>query len=139
MTLELLNRLEPLPPAAELPDPFDELLEDREASWRPAADVTEDDEAYVLTLDVPGLTHKDLSLQVHAGWLRVSGTRDASDGGRRTLHVAERPSGAFERWFRLPEDVNQDAIEASCRNGVLVIRLPKTDEAKARTIEVRED
>jgi HSP20 family protein len=106
----------------------------------PAVDVVEVDGAFKVTLEVPGMTEKDLEVRIDDDMLVVRGekseSRDETEKGR---HVQERRYGSFERSFTLPAGVDRARIDASCANGVLTVTLPKSAEAKAaaRKIDVK--
>ena len=97
-------------------------------AWLPAFDVTETDEAFVLRGDLPGVAQEDIEVRLEDGVLSVSGERAVSetDGGPRFIRL-QRPSGKFRRRFALPENVNQDEVEASYANGVLKLVVPKQE------------
>jgi HSP20 family protein len=114
----------------------------REATWAaaPAVDVAETDKAYEITAEVPGLAEKDLEVKVASGTLTVKGEKhEEKEEKKKDYYVSERRYGAFERSFRLPEGIDTDKIEASFRNGVLKVVLPKTPEAQKaeKKIEVK--
>lgn len=102
-------------------------------SWRPPVDVVETDEAFVLTLDVPGVAEDALSVEMDRGRLTVSGSRETTEDGRS--HVAERRAGAFERAFKLPSAVDDGHIDALLENGVLTIRVPKAETKRTITVQ----
>jgi len=105
----------------------------REAAWAaaPAVDVAESDKAYELTAELPGLSEKDLDLKLANGVLTIKGEKqEEKEEKKRDYYISERRYGAFERSFRLPEGIDTDKIEASFKNGVLKVTLPKTPEAQ---------
>jgi len=107
-------------------------------SWNPRTDVVEEKEAYRLAVDLPGVGKDALSVVVEEGILKISGERksekkEESEGFRRL----ERVAGSFERSFRLPEGVEVDKIESTFRDGVLTVRVPKSEKALPRQIEVK--
>ena len=105
----------------------------REASWAaaPAVDVAETDKAYEITAEVPGLAEKDLEVKLASGTLTVKGEKqEDKEEKKKDYYISERRYGAFERSFRLPEGIDTDKIEASFKNGVLKVVLPKTPEAQ---------
>lgn len=124
-------------------NPIDQVLDTfnhagRSFAWEcysPAADVRETKEGYVLDLDLPGLTEKDVEVTLEGKHLTIRGERKAPDQAGYTR--VERGFGAFERVFHLPEDVDVAKIEAKARNGVLTVTLPRAESAKARTIAVK--
>ena len=91
----------------------------------------------VVRVELPGMDKADCRITIEGNLLRLSGEkrfeRDAHDS---TYHVMERAYGAFERVIPLPRSVDVDKAEASFRNGVLTVRLPKGVSDKARAIQV---
>lgn len=117
---------------------FDAALHGAPASWQhfsPAADVRETADAYLLEIDIPGLSEKDIEVVLENDELTLRGERKASDGASYSRR--ERAEGRFERSFRLADDVDTKRIEASAKNGVLTVKLPKAEQAKPRTIAVK--
>lgn len=109
-----------------------------ERAWRPAFDITETDESYTVTGDLPGLAQKDIEVRVEDRLLTIRGERKAGSGteGRRYTRL-ERRHGKFRRAFRLPNDVSEEQVKATYEQGVLVVNLPKQEQAdKARVITV---
>lgn len=107
------------------------------AGFVPPAEVHEDDERYLVTLDVPGVTEQDLEITVRGADLVVSGRRDAErQRGDGAYYAFERHYGAFTRTFRLPDGIDADHIDAHLQHGVLQVRLPKRPEARPRKIAV---
>lgn len=106
----------------------------------PAVDVAESDKAYEITAELPGLDEKNIDIKVANGGLTIKGEkREESEEKKKDYYVSERRYGTVERYFTLPEGVNADKIEATFKNGVLKVTLPKTEEAQkpAKTIDVR--
>jgi len=89
-----------------------------------------------IRVDVPGVEPSALNIAVDGRTLKISGERTASAREGR-YRVRERRTGKFSHAFDLAEDLDVDAIDAQCRNGVLNIRIPKRPEAKPRQIEVK--
>jgi HSP20 family protein len=120
-------------------DPFSLLTSQltRPAAFIPAADVAVSDDDLVLTMDLPGFTSDDISIEVQDTYLTVRGERkrpEVSDG-TSYVHV-ERPSGAFERRILVPKGVDPDRITASLVDGVLSLIVPKPERMKPRTIAI---
>jgi HSP20 family protein len=105
--------------------------------WRPAMDVSDTEEAYIIEADVPGLTIADINVQLEGTTLTISGERRATtpQGGRVTH--AERSFGPFQRTFTLPTAVHTEAIQAAYSNGVLTVTVPKVDAVRTRRINVQ--
>jgi HSP20 family protein len=93
----------------------------------------------VLTLDIPGVTEKDVHISITGDLLTVKGERRferASEGTGNTYHRVERLYGKFERSVQLPTMVQTDKVKASYRDGVLTVTLPKAEEVKPREIKI---
>jgi len=120
---------------------FDDMFEgrtgDRSAGWTPAANLVETDDAYQVSLEIPGFDRDDLEVTVDQGVLTLSGRRTADhEQEGRTYHLRERATGQFSRAFSLPNSVIAEDVSASYDRGVLRVHLPKQPEAKTRKIEV---
>ena len=103
--------------------------------WAPLADVTETDDAYVVEVDVPGIKGEDLTVEATDGELVVSG--ESMDKERTgMLRTRTRRTGRFEYRTSLPANADTDRITAELADGVLSVRVPKTEAAKPRRIEI---
>ena len=115
----------------------------RETSVRfaaPSVDVAEDDKAFKITAELPGLEPKDVEISITGDTLVLKGEKkEEHEEHKKDYHMSERTYGSFERAFALPEQIDHDKIAADLANGVLTITLPKTAEAQkpARKIEVK--
>jgi len=110
--------------------------------WAPAFGVEERDHEIELTGELPGVALEDIEIHLENNVLTVSGekreVRDVGgEGTERKPRLMERRFGRFIRSFTLPRTVQAEAITADLENGVLKVRLPKAEEARARKIEVR--
>jgi len=106
-------------------------------SWAPPVDISERKDAYVLTVELPGVKVEDLEIEFQDGLLTIQGERPlAQDSTDEQLHVLERRYGLFRRSITLPLHVQADAIEASTEDGVLQVVVPKVEEVKPKRIEV---
>lgn len=105
----------------------------------PAVDVTEDDKAYKIAAELPGLEEKDVNVTVAGGMLTIKGEKSyEKDETNKNRHVSERAYGSFQRSFALPDTIDADKITADMAKGVLTVTLPKTAEAaKQQEIEVK--
>jgi HSP20 family protein len=102
--------------------------------WSPQADICETDEAYVLTIDVPGVRKDQIDVQVHDRDVVVTGEVTRREQGRWFRRT--RPAGRFEYRATLPGDINPDKIGAELSDGVLTVTVPKAETAKPRRIEI---
>ena len=107
-------------------------------AWLPAVDITENADAFVVNIEVPGIKKSDVKISVQNGVLTVSGERKQEEESKgETYHRLERSHGVFHRSFTLPTSVKSDKIDAGYNDGVLTITLPKAEEAKPKEIEVK--
>jgi HSP20 family protein len=107
-------------------------------TWVPALDVRESQDRFDVTVDLPGLEPDDVNVTFEDGMLSISGKREFSAEDRgETWHRIERSFGTFARSMRLPQTADTERIEATFDKGVLTVSVPKTEQAKPRTIEVR--
>ena len=112
------------------------------AAFSPRIDVKEDDVSYEISAELPGLEEKDIEITVGDGTLGLRGekTGESEEKEKEGKYFRqERIYGRFERTFHLPDGVQDDAIEAQFKNGVLTLHLPKKEEAKkvVRQVEVK--
>ncbi len=103
----------------------------------PALNVWEDGDALYVEAEVAGLTLDDVELLVQDNELTLQGTRAADEPSQATCHRRERGTGVFRRVLRLPVEIDASKVEATLRDGVLTIKLPKAEAARPRQIEVK--
>ncbi|MCK4412402.1 MAG: Hsp20/alpha crystallin family protein [Candidatus Eisenbacteria sp.] len=119
---------------------FDEFLGLAPATscdWVPALDVSEEAGDYKVRVDLPGISKDQVELSYENDVLTISGERKQQEERKEgKLHRSERFIGRFTRSLRFPGDVKPAGIDASFKDGVLEIMLPKADEARRRRIEV---
>ena len=107
------------------------------SQWTPAVDIKEEDQRFVLSVDVPGTEPKDIEVTMEKGVLTIKGERTASkqeEGERFTRQ--ERVHGVFYRRFALPDSADAEKIEAHGNNGVLEIVVPKREKSQPRRIPI---
>jgi HSP20 family protein len=122
---------------------------DMEPAWRsassfsfsvPAIDMSEDDKAYKISAELPGLDAKDVDVSVSGGTLVLKGEkRQEKEEKDKNYYFSERAYGSFQRAFELPASVDRDKVSADFSKGVLTITLPKTPDAQKqqKKIEVK--
>ncbi len=113
----------------------------RDETWAgmalPAVDVSEDDKAYKLTAELPGMTEKDVEVSLTGDLVVLKGEkRQEREEKGKNRYVSERSYGSFQRSFYLPDGVARDKVSAEFKDGVLTVMLPKTAEAQAQTKKV---
>jgi HSP20 family protein len=107
-------------------------------AWAPALDISERKDAYLVTVELPGVELDDLQITMEDGLLTIQGERQfAHDSSEQQFHRVERRYGAFRRSITLPAQVQAEQIEATFENGVLQIVVPKMEEATPKRIQVR--
>ena len=107
-------------------------------NWSPPVDVKETDDSFTLTADIPGLTKKEVTVNVADGIVSISGERKLEDEKESdNYHYRERRYGSFSRTFNLPETVNEEDISASFKNGTLSIELPKQELVLPKEREIK--
>lgn len=116
-----LRRMLDLAPSAETSFSFN----------MPAVDVTEDDKAYKIAAELPGLEEKDIEVSVTGDVLTLKGEkRQEKEEKNKNWYVSERAYGAFQRAFELPQGIDRDKIAADFAKGVLTVTLPKSAETQ---------
>jgi HSP20 family protein len=106
-------------------------------AWAPPVDISERKDAYVLTVELPGVKVEDLEIAFQDGLLTIQGERRLVQASTdEQFHVLERRYGLFRRSITLPLHVQADAIEALAEDGVLQVVVPKVEEVKPKRIEV---
>src|SRR4030095_6361329 len=106
-------------------------------AWAPALDISERKDAYLVTVELPGVKLDDLQITLEDGLLTIQGERHfVNDSSEEQFHRVERSSGAFRRSITLPAHVVADEVNASMEDGVLRILVPKAEEAKPKRIQV---
>ena len=103
----------------------------------PPVNVFSDPDGYVVKLEIPGVPPEQLNIEGHGRTLTISGKREVESAQGGSFHRRERGAGQFSRSLQLPEDLDVARAEASCKLGVLTIRVPKREEAKPRQINVK--
>lgn len=107
-------------------------------SWNPAIDIYETDESVTLNAELPGLTKNEVNISLEDNTLSLSGERKFEKKvEKENYHRIERAYGSFTRSFTLPSNVVTDKVEASFKNGVLTVVLPKSEDAKPRKIAIK--
>ena len=113
-------------------------IRERASNWLPAIDVRESSDAYRVDVELPAVAPEDVEVSCKDGLLTISGERkyQHTDDDER-VHRSERLFGRFARSFRLPDDADEDSIEATAAQGVITISVSKRENARARSIEVK--
>jgi len=130
---------------------FDQLFEDLlENFWepqrfsrsmarilRPAMDVAENENAYMIRIDLPGMKPEDVNIELEGDLLTISGEMgDTVEKEGDRYHYRERHYGSFKRSLRLPNIIDTEQADAKFENGVLTLTLPKRPEARPKRISI---
>lgn len=106
--------------------------------FAPRIDIAETDTSYEVTLDLPGMTAQDFNIEFKDGQLWISGERKHANAQKgKTFHRVERYHGQFRRVITLGTDVDADKVEATYRDGVLNLHVPKAESVQPRRINVK--
>jgi HSP20 family protein len=133
--------------AARRTDPFASLIDSFfsntlpelfETDLIPPTNISENGDSYQVSLEMPGLKEEDIQVQMQDGQLVVSAERlDERKEEGRTWHRVEQRFGRMSRTIALPKGVSPDAIQATYKNGILTLTVPKAPEAKPTRIQVK--
>jgi len=108
------------------------------SEWGLALDVSEDEDAYLVKASLPGIKPEDLEVTYNKGLLSIRGqVKDDSEITKGEYHIRERRFGSFSRSISLPSTVRADDIQADYEDGILTLKLPKSEEVKPRRIQVQ--
>ena len=109
------------------------------ADWAPSVDIEEEEDKYVIKADLPGVDKKDIEVKLENGVLSIRGEKhtEKETGKGTKKHRTERFHGTFARSFTLPDAVRADKVDASYKDGVLSLTIPKQEEAKPKSIDIK--
>lgn len=104
--------------------------------WSPAVDVYQSTDNITAVVELPGMRKEDIDISLHDGTLTISGerTRESTNGDK--AERTERYVGTFRRSIALPTNVDPNKVNATYRDGILTVTLPKAEEAKPKQIQV---
>lgn len=121
--------------------PFGELTRDSEFfGWAPSVDLYEDHDSLVVQAELPGMKKEDIDISFHQGSLIISGERKgefSSENGESSR--SERFFGRFQRALDLPKPIDVNGATATYKDGILTVKLPKTEESKPKQIALKAD
>lgn len=108
------------------------------ADWAPMADISEDENEYVIKAELPELKKEDVKVTVENNVLTISGERNfEKEEKKKKYHRVERAYGRFARSFALPDNADASKVKAEFKDGMLTVHLPKSEKAKPKQIEVK--
>ncbi|PCM44141.1 Hsp20/alpha crystallin family protein [Marinobacter sp. ANT_B65] len=107
------------------------------SDWAPAVDIKETDQAFTIEAELPGMDKKDVKVTVQDGVLSIEGERKHEEESRdKKLHRIERYYGSFMRRFTLPDNVDENSVKASFKDGLLTLTLQKAEPKEPKAIQV---
>jgi HSP20 family protein len=135
------------------PDPFGSLVDlqkaldvFRQSDWLqsspsargsyPPLNIFRKGDGFALAAEVPGINRSDLEIQVNGRTIRLAGSKSVQYPENASVHRRERLQGRFDRSITLPIEVDQDGITAECRDGVLILTLPRAERDTPRSIRI---
>ena len=106
--------------------------------WVPTVDVTETDGNVMVKAELPGMDPKDIDIDITGDVLTLKGEKKSEEEKKdERYYFRERHYGSFQRTFQLPAGVDNDKVDANFKNGVLTVRIPKSEESKQKKIEIK--
>ncbi|MEA3431403.1 MAG: Hsp20/alpha crystallin family protein [candidate division WOR-3 bacterium] len=149
-----MKRYYPLAEISRLEDTFDRFVdrffsdffparwqaEERlpEVEWVPAVDLVEKKEYFLLRTEIPGIKKEDLDISVTDDSITIKGeVKKEKEEKGETYYLAERCCGSFGRCVKLPQEIDPSKVEATLKNGILELKLPKKEVRKAKVVEVK--
>ena len=125
---------------------FDRFFEDfdlpvisRDEQWIPTVDVSETDDQVIVRAEIPGMDKKDIDITASDGLLTIKGEKkQEKEEEKEDYRFVERRYGSFSRSLRIPTGVEADKIDASYKDGVLTVKMPKGENARTRKIQISE-
>lgn len=107
------------------------------SDWAPAVDIKETDQAFTVEAELPGMSKDDVKVTVHDGVLTIKGERRQEEETEdKKVHRIERFYGSFMRRFTLPDNVDENSVKASFKDGLLTLTINKAEPKEPKAIEV---
>lgn len=141
MTLMQYNRPQKDLMSKRFSDIMDEFFNDavsaRRDSFVPSIDVSETDNQFLITAELPGMKKEDINISLENSRLSISGERSFENEEKgKTFHRVETQYGSFNRSFQLPDNISEDSISATYEDGLLNISIDKSEEKVKKQIEI---
>lgn len=107
--------------------------------WSPTVDIEENDDSFMIRADLPGVSKDDIEVRMDNGVLCISGEKkvETETGKDTRQHRTERFHGSFSRRFTLPSAIDADRVNADYKHGVLTLNIPKVEDEKPKTIDIK--
>lgn len=106
--------------------------------WAPSADISETDQEYLIRAELPAVKKEDVKVTIDQGMITIHGERKQDKETKdEKFHRIESFRGSFSRSFSVPDNIDEKAIRADSKDGVLTVHLPKSKTATAKAVEVK--
>jgi HSP20 family protein len=106
--------------------------------WAPSADISETESEYMIRAELPAVKREDVKVTLDEGMITIHGERkEEKETKDEKFHRVESFRGAFSRSFSVPDNIDEKAIRADSKDGVLTVHLPKSRASTARSVEVK--
>ncbi len=116
---------------------FNDVVNDRRGNFVPSIDISETENQFLITAELPGMNKDDITISLENGRLAISGERSFENEEKgKTFHRVETKYGSFERSFQLPDNVDEQSISATYENGLLNINIDKSEDKVKKQIEI---
>jgi HSP20 family protein len=107
------------------------------ADWMPTVDISETDAGYLIKAEIPEVKKEDVKVNIQDGMLTISGERhQEKEEKNKRYHRLERAYGSFSRSFRMPDDADENTVNAEFKDGMLNVTLPKSKKAETKSVSV---
>lgn len=118
----------------------DRQLTGADSDWTPRVDIQETEKDFVISAEIPGIGKDDVNVDIADGILTIKGERKQEKEEKgKIFHRIERSYGSFRRSFTLPDNVDENKIKASFKDGMLSLNIPKTPKTEPKAIEIKID
>ncbi|MGM0546418.1 MAG: Hsp20/alpha crystallin family protein [Bacteroidota bacterium] len=116
---------------------FNDVVNDRHDNFVPSIDISETEDQFMITAELPGMSKEDIDISLENGRLAISGERSFENEEKgKKFHRVETKYGSFERSFQLPDNVDAESISATYDNGLLNISIDKSEDKVSKKIEI---
>ena len=102
----------------------------------PPMNIFQADDEYAIIAELPGIRKKDINIDIQRNRVRISGKKELDYGKGASIHRRERQSGAFDRAFSMPFEIDAEKVKAEYHDGILALSLPRAEQDKPRSISV---
>ncbi len=117
---------------------FNDAVATRKSSFAPSINISENEKQFMIDVEIPGMEKEDIDVNLENRRLTISGERSfESEENGTEFHRVERHYGSFNRTLQLPESVDEESIEATYKNGVLSVKVNKSEDKVKKRIDIK--